>query len=205
MTKRIKLAATALLTWLCYACGSVGTAQKPVDPKPPKFVDAKTSAQVEPVLIIPKYSTATGVSTGAGHGPGRMVDDQFLASPFIYRAGSAFEPKMPDSRGLSLGPVLFVGRGMALNGVIVISQNHTALWWWDLWARDLQPLKLEPIVEASSYRQRLLSLLEREEVRGRELTDEELSTFDLITEFDLKVAFSSDDRRKVRAFLTAGS
>jgi hypothetical protein len=112
---------------------------------------------------------------------------------------------MPDSRGLSLGPVLFVGRGVDLNGVIVISQNHKALWWRDLWGRNLQPLELEPIVEASSYRQRLLSLLEGEEIRGRDLTDEELHTFDLIKEFDLKVAVSSDDRRKIREFLRAGT
>jgi hypothetical protein len=190
---------------LCYACGSVGTAQKPVDPKPPRFVDAKTGAQVDPVLVIPKYSTATGVSTGAGHGPGLMVDDRFLASPFIYRTGNPFELKMPDSRGFSLGPVLFVGRGVVLNGVIVISQSHKAMWWWDLWDRNLQPLELEPITEALSYRQRLLGLLEREEIRGHDLTDEELHAFDLITEFDLKAAFNSDDRRKIREFLRAGS
>ena len=112
---------------------------------------------------------------------------------------------MPDSRGLLLGAVLFVGRGVVRDGVIVISQNHKALFWWDLWDRNLQSLELEPIVEASSYRQRLLNLLEREEIRGRDLTDEELDTFSLITEFDLKVTFTSDDRRRVREFLTPGA
>jgi hypothetical protein len=182
----------------------VGKAQLPIDEAPLRLADARTKARVEPVLIIPRYSTSTGVSTGGGHGPGRMLDGRFLAAPFMYWDGNRFQPKQPDSHGIEVGPLFFVGQGVSINGVIIMSRDHKALWWDSLWDRDHRRVVLEPIVEESSYRKRLLSLLERDEIRGRDLTEDERNIFNLIPDFDLNVKFNADDRRMVREFLTVG-
>src|SRR5262245_8479853 len=108
MQIRRSLIAPMLLT--CMGCG-VGTDQKRVDDRPINFADASSGVIVEPLLIIPRYSSMTGVSTEAGHGPGRVLaDERFLANPFVYWQGSPFQPKQPDSRGLLVGPLLFAGR-----------------------------------------------------------------------------------------------
>jgi hypothetical protein len=67
-------------------------AQKPVDDRPIGF-DTKSGVRIESVLIVPKYISMTGVSTGAGHGPGRMAEERFLASPLVYHEGSRFQPR----------------------------------------------------------------------------------------------------------------
>ena len=205
MKIRCTLLAAVLLSG--NGCGSVGTAQKRVDDRPISFGDASSGARVVPVLIIPKYNSMTGVSTGAGHGPGRVLaEERFLANPFVYWEGSPFQPKQPDSRGMLLGPLAFVGRGIALDGVVVISRNHRALWWWSLWERKQgdRP-SLAPLTDAVAYRQRMLALLAGEEIRGRDLTDDERESFSLIADFDLKVRFSAEERRTVREFLKSGS
>jgi hypothetical protein len=81
-----------------------------------------------------------------------MVSGRFLASPFVYWEGNTFRPNQPDSDGLFVGPLLFMGRGVTIDGVIVVSRSHKALWWWDLWERSRQQLALEPLADASSYR-----------------------------------------------------
>jgi len=196
---------TALSLTFIVGCGSVGPAQRPVDDTPPRFVDARTGTRVEPLLIIPKYGTSTGVSTLGGHGPGRMTAHRFLASPFVYWEGNRFHPSQPDSRGVLVGAALFAGKGATLDGVVVISRGHKALWWWDLWERDRQRLTLQPIDEATAYRRRLLALLESDDIRGRDLTNDELNIFSLIADYDLKLRFSAGDRRMIREFLATES
>ena len=105
-----------------------------------------------------------------------------------------------------LGPLAFLGRGVALDGVVVISRDHKALGWWSLWERKPgERLSLVPLTDAGAYRERMLTLLVGEEIRGRDLTDDERQSFSLIADFNLKVRFNADQRRTIREFLKAGS
>jgi hypothetical protein len=113
MWKPIALVAVALLLG---GCGSVGRAQRPIDEKPVWFVDTDSGASLGSVLLIPKYSASTGVSTGAGHGPGKMMNQAFLSAPVVYYSGQPLRVRQPDSHGVLLGPLLFAGRGVTPAG-----------------------------------------------------------------------------------------
>jgi len=168
-------------------------------------VDAATGAEIPRVLILPKYTTTTGVSTGSGHGPGFATDSRALAAPFVYRSGEPFAPRQPDSKGLLIPPgVLFAGRGVSVNGVVVLVPGYQSAWVWQLWNRpQLLRVPLDRLSEEESreHLHRLEVLLAQSRLRGSELTPNELRLFDSIADFDIEVAFDERDRRLVGEFL----
>lgn len=187
-------------------CWSVGKDQLTISHQPFAFVDAKSGATLDRVLIVPKYLTSTGVSSGAGHGPGYMSNASFLAFPFVYGAGEAFAPAQPDSKGLVIGRPgdFFVGRGVSIRGVIVIVPGYRSEWVWPLWERApntkvlLQPL---PAVEADEHLRRLQGLLGGSRIRGAELSDSEREMFSTIKDFDIDVHFNPSEQQLIRGFL----
>jgi hypothetical protein len=188
-------------------CRSAGKAQLPVNEQPFAFVDAKSGASLERVLIVPKYSSSTGVSSGAGHGPGYTTQSSFLAFPFIYQTGRPFAPTQPDSSRLLLGrPGDFsVGHGVTIQGVIVIAPVHRSVWVWQLWDRSPSAeVPLEPLSDSEARERdgRLRALFERSRIRGAELTGSELETFSTIKDFDIDVRFNAAERQMVLDFLT---
>jgi hypothetical protein len=204
LTRRV--AALAVCFFLG-GCRAAEKAQLPVNPQPFAFVDARSGAPLERVLIVPKYSSSTGVSSGAGHGPGYMTQSSFLAFPFIYQTGRHFAPTQPDSSGLLLGRPgdFFVGHGVIIQGVIVIAPVHRAVWVWQLWDRvpsaevPLQPLSDS---EARERNGRLRTLFEKSRIRGAELTGSELEIFSTIKDFDIDVRFNAAERQTVLDLLT---
>ena len=184
------------------ALGSV-VAQLPVNEKPISFVDARSGSPLESVLLIPKYSASTGISTGAGHGPGRMTDRIFIASPIIYHAGQPLRVKQPRSIGLMLPPLIFVGQGIHLHGVTVFAPGYDGAWIWSLWERKPDRVELLPSGDAGAVRNRQIALLEQSQIRGHELSESELDMFDLIPSFDIEVRFTDDDRRQIREYLNS--
>jgi hypothetical protein len=188
------------------ACNSTGRSQRPIPQQPIAFVDASSAATIPRVLIVPKYTTTTGVSTGSGHGPGLVTDSRALAAPFIYRPGEPFTPRQPDSRGLLVpAVVLFAGHGVRLNGIVAVAPGYEATWVFGLWDRPQQmrvPLHRLPDEESRQHLQRLRTLLGESTIRGRELTRSELQLFDSIADFDIDVAFDERERRLVSEFLS---
>jgi hypothetical protein len=191
-------------SFLVAGCMPAGKAQLPVNEQPLAFVDGRSGAALERVLIIPKYSSSRGVSSGAGHGPGSMTQTSFLAFPFIYRTGDPFVPAQPDSSGLLLGPHLFVGHGVTIKGVIVVAPAHRSVWVWQLWDRSPSTkVPLEPLSdsEARERDRRLRALFDTSRIRGSELTEAERELFNTIEDSDIDVRFTVAEKQQVREFL----
>ena len=185
-------------------CSSVGQGQRPIDSRPVVFVDAKSGAPVERVLIIPKYGASTGVSTGAGHGPGYMRESAFLAFPFVYVAGRPFAVTQPDSNGVLVGPAtLFVGKGVTVGGVVAVTPGYQAAWVWRLWDRSPDAkVPLDPVdAGVESDTQRWLRLLSSAKVRGADLGEKERRLLSLAPDGELDVRFSDDERQMIAGFL----
>ncbi len=195
----------ALACLVCVSCGSVGQAHRPVDSQPIIFVDAKSGATISRVLVVPQYSSATGVSSGGGHGPGYMVDKSFMSFPMIYLSGETFRPVQPDSTGLLLGPVVFVGQGVSLNGITVLASRYKPRYLWDLWDRPRGfKVALEPLApdEAPNQERRLQGLLEQDRIRSADLTDVEREALVVSADTAVSVRFTSKDRQLVREFFS---
>jgi hypothetical protein len=191
------------------ACTSAGKAQIPVDRQPFEVADARTGTAIPRVLIVPKYSVSTGVSTGAGHGPGYMTDSRFVASPIVYESGHPFTVPQPDSKGL-IGPLgtIFIGRGVTLDGVMVVAPGYRGRWIWQLWERTpYEKIQLDRLgdAEADQQRRRMLALFAAPRIRGIDLTEPERDLFSVIKAFDIDVRFDSSERQLVRDFLTSSA
>ena len=189
------------------ACGSLGPGQVPVQEQPVAFADAQSGAPIARVLLIPKYGVSTGVSTGGGHGPGKMIESSFLASPVMYESGHPLRLQVPDSRGIQLGPVFFVGRGMMLDGALALAPGYQGAWFWQLWQRERGfEVHLQPLGSGSAaHAARLLTLLEKSTIRGSDLSEDERRVFSLSPDFHLGVKLTSDERRMIRSFLLPAS
>lgn len=206
MRKTIMLTTLAIAA-LGFACGSLVQTQLPPSEEPLDLVEAGTGSQIQDVLIVPAYVTSVGISTGGGHGPGRMSDEESLGRPFVYRHGESFRLSRPRSFGFLFGPgLLFAGRGSAINGVVAVSRNHRALWVWSLWDRSLgAPFAMQPLSEPVIYRKWLLALLDGDVIRGGDLTSEDQDSFSLIPSRSIRIKFSAEDRRVVREYLNSSS
>jgi hypothetical protein len=154
------------------ACRSVGSdVQQELPNAPWSFIDAPTQRVVDEVLIVPRYSSHTGVSTSGGHGPGFASERVFVASPFIYKAGERLSPSVPRSGGVMSGPFqAFAGKAITLDGVLVVAPGYKPQWIWDLWSKaddtrrtDLQPLRPR---EAAAALRRIAELLRKPVLTG---------------------------------------
>lgn len=132
-----------------------------------------------------------------------MIESSFLAAPVLYESGQPLRLQVPDSRGIQLGPVFFVGRGMSLDGALALAPGYQGAWFWQLWERERGfEVRLEPLGSGSAvYAARVWTLLEKSTIRGSELSEGERLIFSLSPDFDLGVKLTSDERRMIRRFL----
>lgn len=201
---------TAAVRWVCFgmvwllAACDVGPVQLEVPESPGTFRDVRTREIVSEVLCLPRYSESVGLSTGAGHGPGWMHNTFVVAHPFIYRAGTPFKPVQPSSRGLLLGAVLFVGKGVTIDGILAVAPGYQSLWVWNLWrhqeslqgAFDLSPL---PPEAAKAELREIGTLLKRSLLSGRDK-----DRWSLGDDLTLDVRLTAEDQALVGAFLSPG-
>jgi hypothetical protein len=183
---------------------AAGWREKPVNQQPCAFVDAKSGAALERVLIVPKYSSSKRVEW-CGSGLHDAV--LFLGIPVYLSTGRLLASSQPDSSGLFLArPGDFsVGHGVGIQRVIVIAPVHRSEWVWQLWERSpFTEVLLEPLSDSEARERdgRLRALFERSQIRGAELTGSELEIFSTIKDFDIDVRFNAAERQMVLDFLT---
>jgi hypothetical protein len=138
------------------ACSTLrGPAQLEVRHDPFEFVDELSGQQLDEVLLVPRYSSFSGISTGGGHGPGAGHGTVYVASPSVYRSGESFRPLQPNSHGVIAGEgAAYTGKGVSLNGVLVVCPGYEPLWLWDLWDQGSnRRLGLTPLKQAEAVKQ----------------------------------------------------
>jgi hypothetical protein len=162
---------TATLLAVLTACATArGAAQLAVRHDPFLFVDEPSGQPVGEVLVVPRYSSFAGVSSGGGHGPGAGHDRVYLAAPFVYRSDERFVPSQPNSAGLVAGG-LFIGKGVSLDGVLIITAGYRARWLWSLWDRGVdRKVALTPLNRHDGARQlrQVSDLLHKQVLSGAE-------------------------------------
>ena len=189
-------------------CGRGTTAQRDIDQRPLNFKDSRSGAAVNEVLMLPEYDSTSGISTGAGHGPGVTTASLALAFPFVYDAGASFSPVQPRSNGIMLGRPgdFFAGRGVLIKGVIAIPQNCEPVWVWQLWDRPADAVIRVSCVNdgnAAATRGRLDKLLMSERIDGATLNERERAIFDVIDSDVVHIQFTAAERRLVHDFLSS--
>jgi len=122
---------------------------------PVYFVDANSGSKIAPVLLVPYYSTFSGITTKMGHGPSRGKSGTLLAYPFIYYSdGAPFKVKQPLSTAIVI-PFLWMGiihKSIGLEGVDVYAKGYKV---WDVEFYLLNrprpaTFKLKPLGETES-------------------------------------------------------
>ena len=201
---RIRLVAAPLL--LAGVGASTCTRLPPnqeVDARPLPIVEAKSGRSVSPVLLIPQYMTTTGVSTGAGHGPGATIPTTFfLAYPRIYEQGQAFELTLPDSRGFEIVGAFFAGRGVSVKGVAVFARGYQPTWFFRLSQR---PRGFELVLTPGAVEDvdsRMRDLLARDRIRGSDLTDAERLGLSISHDSEADLRFTENDKAVIRRFFS---
>lgn len=196
---RLKSALVLIIVGLQYGC-VWGRTDEVLSVDPISFVDAETGAVLSEVLVIPKYSSSSGVSTGAGHGPGAMKTSRFFANPMLYRHGSPFDVEPPESKGIVVGPALFAGQSMRLNGVVIIANGYRSTW---LWRTPTDSVEMQPLdrSQAADQQERFRLLFQQESVDGAELSDSERRAFSTTDDLVIEFRFREDDRKLVDEYL----
>jgi len=170
-----------------------------------QWTDQQTGTIVEPVLIIPRYSTHTGVSTGAGHGPGAMRDRYFVAHAFVYRSDQPFVPPQPESTGMAIGWFWgFAGKGRTIDGVVVVARGYRPKWVWNLWQRDIKDqFQLEPLSEQEWKKQqeRMKQWLESERIERVPESMDEVMIWGIAPQYTIEVRLTEDEREAALSFL----
>ena len=106
-----------------------GYSQREIPKDPRTFIDVNTGEAIENVLVIPRFSSSVGISSGYGHGPGWGSDSMYIAHPFTYRAGTNFIITQERSAGFSVGFfMVWMGWGHSTNGAVVIAPGYKPLW-----------------------------------------------------------------------------
>jgi len=168
--------ALALILFYGSACFPyVGRSQLPVPSMPLIVLDSRTFRHLQRVLIIPRYSSFKGASSGAGHGPSVGSDRCYLAHPFVYEHGTPFKVNEAKAVGVVWGlGSAFSGQGISLDGVTVVARGYEPLWFYDLWnqqgATRRQPIELAriPDAETESRTRQLLTLLRQPRISDAE-------------------------------------
>lgn len=135
-----------------------------------------------------------------GEGPQRGIDRDYLAKPFIYYTRNNFKPKQPKSPAVVLPPFVFVGKGITLEGVLVLSPGYQPQWFTNLWSigseRKLQLTSISN-TEWSSLLEKTLSPL----VNDTSHIKDECSFWDIPTPCNLEIRFNKKERELTRSFL----
>jgi hypothetical protein len=186
------------------ACATVhGPSQLEVRHDPFEVIDKVTGRQLAEVLVVPRYSSFSGISTGAGHGPGTGRDTVYVANPFLYRSGAAFQPLQPDSQGVVAGAAwAFAGKGVSLDGVLVVCSGYQSMWLWDLWDQGAsRKIELTPLVRAEALEHlRLIGELLHKSV----LTGDERTFWSLGGDKRIAVRLTPEQLALVDGFISAG-
>lgn len=134
-------------------------AQAQLPDGPVYFVDANNGKSVAPVLLVPRYSTFSGITTKMGHGPQKGKNGILLANPFIYCSDEApFKVKQPLSTAITI-PFFWtsiVHKSIIFNGVDVYAKGYkTGDVWFIKLLNEPRPatFTLESIDEAESKEQ----------------------------------------------------
>lgn len=173
---------------------------KRVRTDPVKFFDASTGAPIQEVLVIPRYSSFAGVGV-IPEGPARGARREYLASPFVYRAGKPFSPNQPKSTGLMWGAWVYTGKVIQLEGVLVFAPGYRREWFSDLWPRALaqRELLLRPSSSQSSSRELQIAL---ESLQSDKVTaPDECLFWEPSSACPLDVRLRANERELVRSFL----
>jgi hypothetical protein len=197
------LAATILLaTSACFPYHGKGGAL-PVSHEPLAIVDIKSRASIERVLVLPRYSSSSGISTLAGHGPGAMGDKFYVAHSFVYQQGFPFAPSQPSSTGIVWGWFWgFTGTGKSIDGVLLVARGYKSLWFYDLWSRSLETkIEMTPL----SRQEALIELQDIQRLLGSAIINGESTLrWSLGSTYPLYVRIDAHERTAVDAFLSSG-
>jgi hypothetical protein len=174
-----------------------GRAQQRVVHDPRVFVGPDASSAV---LIIPRYRSSVGVSTGAGHGPGSMRDTVYVAHPFLYHQHEKFNLRQPKSLGIIWGLWAFTGKGITIDGVLVVASGYEPQWVWNLWSKDSPVLVPLSNRAAQDELQTLSAILDHKALRG----PKEKGLFSYAGDDPVYVRLTRGERQMVRSFLSDG-
>lgn len=181
--------------------------QRRATKEPFQIIDASTGKTISEVLIIPIYSSASGIFV-APEGPSKINSiNHFSNNPFVYRSGEPFRPKRPQFfSGLPLFPV-FIGKSREIEGIVVIAPRYRPLWFEDLWwypkfAGDKRLMQLTQISddEWSLLLKKELSPL----VSGAPRTNENCQIWHITGKCALDFDYNKKERDLVRSFIQAG-
>ena len=179
-----------------------GHAQLDVPSEPIQFIDGHSGEIIPDVLVLPRYSSSSGASTGAGHGPGVMDSTVYVAGAFTYRAGDRFQPMQPKSSGVMVGPAwAFLGTGRSIDGVLIVAPGYASRFISDLWTDRPDKCALAPLPKPDAVAELgdIQRLLDLEIVNG----DGRLR-WDLGGEHPLYVRLTDSERQLTTQFITQG-
>jgi hypothetical protein len=99
--------------------------QAKLSDEPVYFVDSDNGKGIESVLVIPLYSSFSGISTGAGDGPSKGTSGLLLSNPFIYSNSLPFIIEQPLSSAIAIPPfVAVVEKGVSVKGITAIAKGY---------------------------------------------------------------------------------
>lgn len=194
-----------LIAMIFASCGCIpfyGNANPSVSTDPVRFVDAASGRTVSEVLVIPRYTSGSGISVmSAGHGPSSDASpDLYIAHPFRYHEGDKFTPAQPKTFALFVLGVVWIPSRTTLDGVVIVAPGYDPRWVDDFYG-DRRCWQLSPLGAPSRFQQlaRLRDSLSRDKLDRTE-------DFRLWSYGDkMDVRFSSSERQNVLAFLDEAS
>ena len=171
--------------------------------EPFQITDSSTGKPIQEVLVMPLYSSVSGVFI-APEGPSKSSVSYYLKNPFVYRAGEKFLPKKPPVfTGLPLFPVL-IGKGRETEGVLFVASGYHPYWYNDLWwypknSDDKRKIALTPISDDDWMKlsKNQLNFLFNDD----SYTNKSCQMWNLSEPCKIEVNYAKKERETVRAFL----
>jgi hypothetical protein len=184
------------------SCGCIpfyGDAKASVGSEPVRFVDATSGQTLSEVLVIPRYTSYSGIALwGAGHGPSAGTDKIYVAHPFRYRDGDRFTPDEPKTFALGGPGVVWILSGTTVDGVVIVAPGYAPVWVDNFWG-DQRHWELAPLSPPDSLHElvRLRELLSRTQLDRIE----DYGLWSLGNNYNLEIRFSQSERQQVITFL----
>lgn len=178
--------------------------QRRVKKDPIQITDVLTGASIEKVLVLPLYSSASGVFI-APEGPAKGSVGYYLKNPFIYRAGEPFLPNRPPIfTGLPLFMV-FVGKARETRGMMFIAPGYRPylyddLFWYAKTSDDKRSVQMMPFSNDEEQTQLLkanLSFLFDKNIQ----TSENCAMWKIEDTCELEINYDKKDRKMINDFL----
>ncbi len=123
----------------------VDAQQRKIPKDPFQITDSSTGTLISEVLVIPRYSSCSGIAI-APEGPGKGTCRDYLDKPFLYTPGESFKLKTPKFTGLPLFPI-FIGKGRTIHGILIVAMKYRPIFISNLWIynEDERNLKLTSV------------------------------------------------------------